>query len=174
MIHICWLPASLLCPWPVTSIVNIHELSSSSGFVTPVFIVPLVSSDTATITVLVTDFFCIWVRAEIIINRILTKISKPQTLNPYWQGSRVRVPYDSGSFVETFSTFRFRSDCDATVGAGWVTSCLNASWWLSVPITHMKSDQWRHVTKIFASKVYYPENPGATQAVSWNFFPKYW
>ena len=64
--------------------------------------------------------------------------------------------YDSGGFVEIFSTFRFRSDCDVTVGAGWVTSCLKESWWLSVPIPHMKSDQWRHVTKIFASKVNYP------------------
>jgi len=30
-------------------------------------------------------------------------------------------------FVEIFTAFRFRSDCDVTVGAGLVTSCLKES-----------------------------------------------
>ena len=68
--------------------------------------------------------------------------------------------YESSGFVEIFSTFRFRSDCDVTIGAGWVTSCSKESWWPRVPIPNMTSDQWRHVTKIFTSKVNHPENPG--------------
>ena len=41
-----------------------------------------------------------------------------------------------------------------------MTSRSKASWWPRVPLPHMTSDQWRHVTKIFTFKMNYPENIG--------------
>ena len=51
-------------------------------------------------------------------------------------------------FRRKFSTSRFRSDCDVTVEAGWMTSSSKESLWLGVIIPNMTSDQRRHVTYI--------------------------